>query len=85
MARTLTIQPQTSPLTVTQAVHEFLDRDWSTNTRRNCQSDLDRFEKTFGPRPVACVTPAEIQGHDPRATDGVLRGDQEQKRQSAQG
>lgn len=63
MARVLTIQPKTSPLTVTDAIREFLDRDWSTNTLRSYRSDLGRFEKALGPHPIASVDSASVQGH----------------------
>ncbi|MFC1526538.1 tyrosine-type recombinase/integrase [Candidatus Latescibacterota bacterium] len=63
MSKFLVVQPKTAPLTVAQAIQEFLDRDWTPNTLRNYRSDLGRFEMAFGPRPVASITPSDIQSH----------------------
>ena len=57
----LPVATQATHLTVEDAVEQFLDRDWSPNTRRSFASDLSRFRTAFPGRPVTDLTPGELQ------------------------
>jgi len=61
MAKVIRLPKTKKQLTVEPAVEAFMDRDWSPNTRRNFQSDLKRFLKTFSDRPVETITPKDLQ------------------------
>ena len=61
MAKVIRLPKTKKQLTVGPAVETFMDRDWSPNTRRNFQSDLKRFLKTFSDRPVETMFPKDLQ------------------------
>lgn len=48
---------------IEDAVEQFLDRDWSPNTRRSFANDLQRFCAAFPGRTVADVTAADVQDY----------------------
>ena len=54
MAKVLSIAPEVpvEPSTIQAVVDEFLDRNWTRHTKRNYRSDLTRFARVFGSRPV---------------------------------
>ena len=63
MAKVIRLAKTKKQLIIEPAVEAFMDRDWSPNTRRNFQSDLKRFLKTFSDRPVETITPKDLQRH----------------------
>jgi len=52
-----------SDYTVEEAVEDFLARDWSPHTLRSFVSDLGRFVRIFGSRPVDSVSAVELQDY----------------------
>jgi integrase/recombinase XerD len=64
----LPVAPQPTHLTIEDAIDQFLDRDWSSNTRRSFENDLSRFCAAFTNIPVADLTSREIQDY----LDGLM-------------
>ncbi len=54
---------QTPNLTVDEAAEDFLERDFTPNTRRNFECDLRRFRADYGKRGVETVTRSEVSDH----------------------
>jgi integrase/recombinase XerD len=51
------------PYTLSEAVEDFLARDWSQHTLINFTSDLRRFSHAFDQRPIDQITSVEIQDY----------------------
>lgn len=49
--------------TVSEARELFLERDLSKNTRRCFESDLERFERSFGDRDLRSIAPKDVERH----------------------
>jgi integrase/recombinase XerD len=64
----LPVASQSVHLTIEDAVEQFLDRDWSSNTRRSFENDLSRFRAAFPTRSVRDLTSRDLQAY----LDGLM-------------
>jgi len=62
-ARAVPLPVAPAEMTVEEACEAFLGRDLSPNTCRNFRSDLRRFCRAFGRRPVSSIAPQEIRDY----------------------
>ena len=62
-ARAIPLPVTPVEITAEEACEAFLSRDLSPNTYRNFRSDLRRFCRAFGKRPVSSIAPQEIRNY----------------------